>query len=103
MESEVDPLDLHHDNTYISEENKSSSKKGNLPHLEVTGMKTECVDHSYEIKSEIKVEDSAVPTSFAFVKCEVNQQQQSSTSLVCTTQEQVSKPLAPTRRNRISE
>ncbi|XP_069690424.1 zinc finger protein 678-like [Periplaneta americana] len=71
MESEVDPLD--HDNTYILEENNSSSKKGNLPHLEVTGMKTACVDHSYEIKSETKVEDSAVPTSFAFVKCEVNE------------------------------
>ncbi|XP_069672829.1 uncharacterized protein [Periplaneta americana] len=73
MESEVDPLDLQLDNTYKLEENKSSSKEGNLSHLEVTGMKTECVDHSYEIKSEIKVEDTPIPTSFVFVRCEVDE------------------------------
>ncbi|XP_069669266.1 uncharacterized protein [Periplaneta americana] len=70
MEPEEDSLDLQHDNTYKIEDNKGSSEEGDLSHLEVTGMK---VDHSYEIKSEIKVEDTPVPTSFAFVKCEVDE------------------------------
>ncbi|XP_069671263.1 uncharacterized protein [Periplaneta americana] len=74
MESEVDPLDLQaQDNIYKLEENKSSSKEGNLSQLEVTGMKTECVDPSYDIKSEIKVEDTPVSTSFVFMRCEVDE------------------------------
>ncbi|KAJ4425667.1 hypothetical protein ANN_27863 [Periplaneta americana] len=71
MKPEVDPLDIQaHDDTYEIEENKNSSEEGKLSHLEVTGMKAECVDHSYDIKTEIKVEDTPVPTSFGFVKSE---------------------------------
>ncbi|KAJ4425526.1 hypothetical protein ANN_27720, partial [Periplaneta americana] len=67
-------LDLQaYDNTYEIEDNKASSKQGNLSHLEVTSMKTECVDNSYNIKSEIKVEDTSVPTSFSVVKSEVDE------------------------------
>ncbi|XP_069669311.1 uncharacterized protein [Periplaneta americana] len=73
MECEVDPFDLLYDNKYKLEENKSSSEEGNSSYLEVTGMKTECVDHSYEIKSEIKIEHTPMPTSFAFVKCEIDE------------------------------
>ncbi|XP_069673225.1 uncharacterized protein [Periplaneta americana] len=74
MQPEVDPLDLQaYDNTYEIEDNKASSKQGNLSHLEVTSMKTECVDNSYNIKSEIKVEDTSVPTSFSVVKSEVDE------------------------------
>ncbi|XP_069670852.1 uncharacterized protein [Periplaneta americana] len=73
MEPEVDPLDLQDDKTYILEEKKASSEEGNWSHLEVSGIKTECVDHSYEIKSEMKVEDiTPVPIGFAFVKSEVD-------------------------------
>ncbi|XP_069690454.1 uncharacterized protein [Periplaneta americana] len=68
MEPEVDPLDLQaHDNTY------GIKKEGNISHLEVTGIKTECMDQNYEIKSEIKVEDAPVPTSFVFMKSEVDE------------------------------
>ncbi|XP_069673239.1 uncharacterized protein [Periplaneta americana] len=73
MEPEVDPLDLQHDNTYSLEDNKSSLEEGNLSHLEVTGMKASYVDQTYEIKSEIKVEDSPLPVSIAFVKCEIDE------------------------------
>ncbi|KAJ4425822.1 hypothetical protein ANN_27448 [Periplaneta americana] len=38
---------------------------GKLPHLQVVDIKTECVDHSYDFTSEIKVED------FRMVKSEV--------------------------------
>ncbi|XP_069670275.1 uncharacterized protein [Periplaneta americana] len=69
MEPEYDSLDLQHDGTYKIEENISSSKEEDLSHPEMMGLKA---DHTYEIKSEIKVEDSPVPTSFAYVKCEVD-------------------------------
>ncbi|XP_069670849.1 zinc finger protein 723-like isoform X2 [Periplaneta americana] len=68
MEPEVDPLDLQDNKTYKLEEKKASSEGGNLSHLEVCGMKTECVDQSYEMK----VEDTPVPIGFAFVKSEVD-------------------------------
>ncbi|XP_069672261.1 uncharacterized protein [Periplaneta americana] len=72
MEPEVDPLELQtHDNTYEVEDNEASSEEAKLSHLEVAGMKAECMDHSYEMKREIKVEDTSVPMSFAFVKSEV--------------------------------
>ncbi|XP_069670846.1 uncharacterized protein [Periplaneta americana] len=73
LEPEDDCLDLQQDNTYKLEDNNASSKEGNLSHLDVTGMKADCVDYSYEIKSEIKVEDTSLPASFAFVKCEVDE------------------------------
>ncbi|KAJ4425913.1 hypothetical protein ANN_27539 [Periplaneta americana] len=48
--------------------------EGNLSHMDMTGIKTECVDQSYDIKSEIKVEDIApVPMSFIVVKSEVDE------------------------------
>ncbi|XP_069673017.1 uncharacterized protein PF3D7_1120000-like isoform X3 [Periplaneta americana] len=56
---------------YKIEVNEVSSEEGNLSHLQVTDMKTECVDQSYDIKSEIKVEDTTpVPISFHMVKTE---------------------------------
>ncbi|XP_069672345.1 uncharacterized protein [Periplaneta americana] len=77
MEPEYDPLGLvSHDNTCRVEENKASSEEGNLFRLEVTGMKTECVDQSYNIKSEIKVEDITrvgPSVSFPMVKTEVDE------------------------------
>ncbi|XP_069672015.1 uncharacterized protein [Periplaneta americana] len=69
MEFEADPLDLQpHNDTYKTEE------EGNLPHLEMSGMKTECVDQSCDIKSEIKIEDDTpVPFSFPMAKTEVDE------------------------------
>ncbi|XP_069671291.1 zinc finger protein 239-like [Periplaneta americana] len=75
LEPAVDLLDLQlHDSTYEMEENDPLSQEGNSSHLEVTDMKTECVDQSYDIKSEIKVEDTTpLPISFAMVKTEVDE------------------------------
>ncbi|XP_069668610.1 uncharacterized protein [Periplaneta americana] len=56
---------------YKIEENEASSEEGNLSHLQVTDMKIECVDESYDITSEIKVEDTTpVPLVFPMVKTE---------------------------------
>ncbi|XP_069670869.1 uncharacterized protein [Periplaneta americana] len=91
----LDQLGLQlHDNTYEMSGNKALSQEGNLSHLKETGMKIECVDQSYDIKSEIKVEDitpeaidfpvvkpeveikiedtTPLPISFAMVKSEVD-------------------------------
>ncbi|XP_069670755.1 uncharacterized protein [Periplaneta americana] len=74
IEYELDTLDLQaHDDTCEIEDRKASSEERSLSHLEVTAMKTECVDQSYEIKSEIKVQDTLVPATFPFVKCEVDE------------------------------
>ncbi|XP_069672989.1 uncharacterized protein [Periplaneta americana] len=71
MEPEVDSLDLQpHDNTYETEENKALSEERNLSNLQVGGMKTECMDHSCDLTSDVNVEDTPVPFSFAVVKCE---------------------------------
>ncbi|XP_069669757.1 uncharacterized protein [Periplaneta americana] len=70
IEPEVDPLDLQpHDNTLEREDNNALSEERNVSNLQVGGIKTECVDHSFT--SDINVEDTPVPFSFAFVKCEV--------------------------------
>ncbi|XP_069705679.1 zinc finger protein ZFP2-like [Periplaneta americana] len=68
---EQDPLAI--DNTDL-EDKKPESQEWNLSHLEAMAMKTECVDYSYDIKTEIKVEDTPVPISFPMVKTEVDHQ-----------------------------
>ncbi|XP_069670740.1 uncharacterized protein [Periplaneta americana] len=75
VEIQADPLGLQpYDNTYKTEEEMALLEEGNLSHLEVTAVKTECVDQSYDIKSEIKVEDATpVPISFPVVKTEFDQ------------------------------
>ncbi|XP_069672832.1 uncharacterized protein [Periplaneta americana] len=70
MEPDADPLRV---NTYEIGENNTLSEEGNLYHLEVTDLKTEYVDHSCDLKSEIKVEDTPVPISFPVVKSEVDE------------------------------
>ncbi|KAJ4425893.1 hypothetical protein ANN_27519 [Periplaneta americana] len=53
---------------------KGKCPEGNLSHLEVSDIKTECLDQSYDIKSEIKVEDDTpMPISFPVVKTEVDE------------------------------
>ncbi|KAJ4425550.1 hypothetical protein ANN_27745 [Periplaneta americana] len=70
MEPDADPLRV---TTYEIGENNTLSEEGNLCHLEVTGLMTECVDHSCDLKSEIKVEDTPVPINFPVVKSEFDE------------------------------
>ncbi|XP_069670425.1 uncharacterized protein [Periplaneta americana] len=71
MEPEVDPLGLQPDeNTLEVKENTTLSEVGNLSHLQVADIKTECVDGWYDLTPEIKVEDIPEPVSFAIVKSE---------------------------------
>ncbi|KAJ4425506.1 hypothetical protein ANN_27700 [Periplaneta americana] len=70
VEPEIDPLRLEpHDITYETEENK----EGHLLDLQATSIKTECVNHSPDLTSEIKVEDSPLPIILNMMKCEVKE------------------------------
>ncbi|XP_069669869.1 uncharacterized protein [Periplaneta americana] len=72
IEPEADPLGLQpHDSTHETEDNKALLEERNLLNLQVEGMKTECVNHSCDLTSDINVEDTPMPFSFAAVKCEV--------------------------------
>ncbi|XP_069670033.1 zinc finger protein 665-like isoform X1 [Periplaneta americana] len=75
-EPKVDPLAIQmNDYTDVEqEEKKPVSEEGNLSHLEVTDMKTECGNHNYDIITEIKVEDTTpVAFSYPIVKSEVDE------------------------------
>ncbi|XP_069670386.1 zinc finger protein OZF-like isoform X4 [Periplaneta americana] len=72
MEPEVGPLDLEpHDNKCEINYNMTLSEEGNLSHRQVVNIKTECVDPSYDLTSEIKFEDTPEPVNIRMVKCEV--------------------------------
>ncbi|XP_069669498.1 uncharacterized protein [Periplaneta americana] len=47
--------------------------EGNVLDLQVTGIKTECVDHSYDVKTEKTVDETAVLIDFPVVKSEVEE------------------------------
>ncbi|XP_069697076.1 zinc finger protein 239-like isoform X1 [Periplaneta americana] len=71
MESEVDPLAIQtSDNTDLEEE-KSLSEDFKLFNPQSTLIKTECKDHSYDVTSEIKLEQTSVSNNFPMVKYEI--------------------------------
>ncbi|XP_069670109.1 uncharacterized protein [Periplaneta americana] len=71
MEREIDPLALERSNNTDIEEEKP--QEGNVLDLKVTGIKTECVDDSYDVKSEMTFDKTDVPIDFVFVKSEVEE------------------------------
>ncbi|KAJ4425710.1 hypothetical protein ANN_27906 [Periplaneta americana] len=73
-EPDIDPLAIHWSDDTDTDEKKPLSEEGNVLDLDVTGIKTECVDHSYDHTSETKVEETAVPTNFVSVKCEAEEE-----------------------------
>ncbi|KAJ4425505.1 hypothetical protein ANN_27699 [Periplaneta americana] len=70
-ESEVDPLAIQWSDEYDTTEKKPVSEKSNILDLQVVGIKTENVDHSCDLTSNIEVEETAVPTNFVTKKCKV--------------------------------
>ncbi|XP_069670388.1 uncharacterized protein [Periplaneta americana] len=71
MEPVVDLLGSEPHNACELKENTTFSEEGNSSHLQVPGIKRECVDHSYDLTSEVKVEDTPQPVSFPILKSEV--------------------------------
>ncbi|XP_069670079.1 uncharacterized protein [Periplaneta americana] len=71
-ESEVDPLAIQsNDNTETDE--KPLSEEGNLLDLHVVRIKTECVNHSYDLNPEVGLEETAVTTNFVTAKCKAEE------------------------------
>ncbi|KAJ4425703.1 hypothetical protein ANN_27899 [Periplaneta americana] len=68
-EPEVDPLAVHWSDNTDTDEKKPLSEERSLLDLHVAGIKTESVDHSYDLTSEIKVEETAVPTNLVTASC----------------------------------
>ncbi|XP_069690434.1 uncharacterized protein [Periplaneta americana] len=59
MEHEFDPLAIERCINSDIEEQKTLSEERNV--LDITDIKTECMDHSYDVKTEITFDDIPVP------------------------------------------
>ncbi|XP_069669849.1 THAP domain-containing protein 3-like isoform X4 [Periplaneta americana] len=73
-EPEVDPLAIQWSDETDTDEKKPLSEQVNLLDLHVAGIKTECVDHSYDLKSDFRVEGTPVPTNFVTTKCKAEEE-----------------------------
>ncbi|XP_069670262.1 uncharacterized protein [Periplaneta americana] len=74
MEPVSDPMGVQTSGIAEIEEKKPLSEEGNLLDLDVTKIKTECIDHRYKFKSEIVFEESAVPIDFPILKSEAEEE-----------------------------
>ncbi|XP_069670236.1 uncharacterized protein [Periplaneta americana] len=74
MEPGSDPMGIQTSGIADVEEKKPLSEEGNLLDVDVTKIKTECIDHRYDIKSEIVFEESAVPIDFPMLKSEAEEE-----------------------------
>ncbi|KAJ4425608.1 hypothetical protein ANN_27804 [Periplaneta americana] len=73
-EPDVDPLSIQwSDNTHTADK-KPLSEEGNLLDLHLAGIKTECMDHSYVLTSETKVEETALPNNIVTMKCKAEEE-----------------------------
>ncbi|XP_069670970.1 uncharacterized protein [Periplaneta americana] len=75
-ESEVNPLAMEEEeNCKIDiEEKKPLSQEGNLLDLQVTEIKTECLDHGYDETVGMKYEETPLPVNIFVMKCEVEEE-----------------------------
>ncbi|XP_069670500.1 zinc finger protein 664-like isoform X1 [Periplaneta americana] len=69
MDPKVDPLAVQTSDNR-NEHKGHLSQDGNLLNVDLSRVKTECVDHSYDVTSEMEFEETPAPFTFAVVKCE---------------------------------
>ncbi|XP_069672670.1 uncharacterized protein [Periplaneta americana] len=74
QEPEFDPLAMQWSDETDTAEKKPIPEEGNLLNHHVAGIKTEIVDHSYDVTSDIKVEETAVPTDFVTTMCKAEKE-----------------------------
>ncbi|XP_069670661.1 uncharacterized protein [Periplaneta americana] len=72
-EPEVDPLATHASDNSYTEEKKPFSEGGRFLDFHGTWIKTECGDQSYDVISEVKLEETAATRNDAVVKSETEQ------------------------------
>ncbi|XP_069673366.1 uncharacterized protein [Periplaneta americana] len=69
-EPEVDPLAIQWNDNTDTDEKKLLSEEGNLLDLHETEIKTECIDRSCKLESDITFEETPVSIHFPIVKSE---------------------------------
>ncbi|XP_069670278.1 uncharacterized protein [Periplaneta americana] len=69
MKREIDPLATDISNNTAIEKEKPLSEEGQF-----TGIKTECMDHSYDVQSEMTFDETPVPIDSSSVKSEVEEE-----------------------------
>ncbi|XP_069669282.1 uncharacterized protein [Periplaneta americana] len=74
MEPGSDPLGIETSGITDIEEKKPLSEEGNLSDLDVSKIKTECIDHRYNVKSEMTFEETAAPIAFPVLKSEAEEE-----------------------------
>ncbi|XP_069673125.1 uncharacterized protein PF3D7_1120000-like isoform X3 [Periplaneta americana] len=74
MEREIDPLALERSNNTDIEEQKPLSGEGNVLALQVTGIKRECLDRSYDVQTEMTFDETPLRVDFPVVKSEVEEE-----------------------------
>ncbi|KAJ4425980.1 hypothetical protein ANN_27606 [Periplaneta americana] len=73
LEPGTDPIGIQTGGIVDIEEKKPLSEEGNLLDLDVTKIKTECLDQGYDVKSEMTFEETAVPIVFPVLKSEAEE------------------------------
>ncbi|XP_069670903.1 uncharacterized protein [Periplaneta americana] len=73
MEPDSDPLDIQTSDNADAEEGKLLSEEGNLLDFHFTAIKEECIDHRYDVKSEMTSEEVEVSVDFPIVKSEAEE------------------------------
>ncbi|XP_069669463.1 uncharacterized protein [Periplaneta americana] len=71
IEPEVDPLDLQPHDNRDEEEKKPLTEEGNFVYLQVDQIKTEYVDHSYDLTPDVQLEESSAAVTFPATNCKV--------------------------------
>ncbi|XP_069669973.1 uncharacterized protein [Periplaneta americana] len=74
MEPGSDPMGIQTSGIADIEERKLLSEELNLLDLNVKKIKTECIDHGYDVKSEMTFEETAVPIVFPVLKSEAEEE-----------------------------
>ncbi|XP_069670140.1 zinc finger protein ZFP2-like [Periplaneta americana] len=73
-EPDINPLAKETSYKIHIEERNSISGEGNIYDLHATEIKSECMDHSYDLKSEVTFEETSVPIDFPIVKSEAEEE-----------------------------
>ncbi|XP_069670912.1 uncharacterized protein [Periplaneta americana] len=73
MEPDSDPLAIQTSDNADAEEGKLLSEEGNLLDFHFTAIKTECIDHRYDVKSEMTYEEVEVSVDFPIMKSEAEE------------------------------
>ncbi|XP_069671047.1 zinc finger protein 235-like [Periplaneta americana] len=110
MEPGSDPMAIQASGIADIEEKKPLSEEGNLLDFDVTKIKTGCIDHRYDIKSEIVFEESAVPIDFPMLKseaeeefCELDQVKEVKLKVIAEENEVLTESVSVSRNSGVAE